>query len=169
MGAVFWMFKQEIILSWRALSDHLGFSSRAILDIDTELPNFERHQFWREISRDEYFFQPQTSDMEHPTLRMFHKWIGYNLFPRDDIRKASVGDLQLLYVVINKIYILPVSLLVSHWLGTPSLQGHVGCTSLITRLASSLILLDNSSLEFIDELQIYNGYDSFRHTRMLKK
>jgi len=33
------------------------FSSRCILDIDTDLSNFERHQFWREISRDEYFFQ----------------------------------------------------------------------------------------------------------------
>jgi hypothetical protein len=92
---------------------------------------------------------------------MFHKWIRYNLFPRDDIRKVRVGDLQLLYVVVNKIHILPVTLLVSHWLGTPSLQGPVGCTSLITHLASSLNLLENSSLEFIDELQIYNGHDSF--------
>jgi len=86
------MFKQEIMLSWRELSDHLGFSSRFILDIDTNLPNFERNQFWREVSRDEYFFQPRTSDMEHPTLQIFHKWIGYNLFYRDDIRKLRVGD-----------------------------------------------------------------------------
>jgi len=66
-GIAFRMFKQEIMLSWRELSDHLGFSSRCILDIDTDLPNFERNQFWRGISRDEYFFQPRTN-MEHPTL-----------------------------------------------------------------------------------------------------
>jgi hypothetical protein len=40
--------------------------------------------------------------MKHPTLRMFHKWLGYNLFHRDDIRKVRVGDLQLLYAAIKK-------------------------------------------------------------------
>jgi len=100
---------------------------------------------------------------------MFHKWLGYNLFYRDDIRKVRVGDLQLLYVDINKVPTSLITLLVSHWLSIPSLQGPVGCTSLITRLASNLHLLENSSLEFIDELRIYHGYDTFRQARMLKK
>ena len=59
--------------------------------------------------------------------------------------------------------------MVSHWLSIPSLQGPVGCTSLITRLASNLHLLENSSLDFIEELRIYHGYDTFRQARMLKK
>jgi len=100
---------------------------------------------------------------------MFHKWLGYNLFNRDDIRKVRVGDLQLLYVAINKVPTSPITLLVSHWLSIPSLQGPVGCTSFITRLATNLHLLENSSLEFIDELRIYHGYDTFRQARMLKK
>ena len=168
-GIAFRMFKQDIMLSWRELSDHFGFSSRCILNIDSDLPNFERHQFWREISRDDFYSQARTSDMEHSTLRMFHKWLGYNLFYRDDIRKVRVWDLQLLYAAINKVSTSPVTLLVSHWLSIPSLQGPVGCTSLITRLASSLHLLENSSLEFIDELRIYHGYDTFREARMWKK
>jgi len=150
------MFKQQIMLSWRELSDHLGFSSRCILNIDSDPPNFERHQFWREISRDNFYSQARTSDMEHPTLRMFHKWLGYNLFYRDDIRNVRVGDLKLLYAAINKVPTSPVTLLVSHWLTVPSPQGPVGCTSLITRLASNLHLLENSSLEFVDELRIYH-------------
>jgi len=44
-GIAFQMFKQDFMLSWRELSDHLSFSSRCILDIDSDLPNFERHQF----------------------------------------------------------------------------------------------------------------------------
>jgi len=107
--------------------------------------------------------------MEHPTLRMFHKWLGYNLFYLDDIRKVRVGDLQLLYAAINKVPTSPVTLLVSHWLSVPSLQGPVGCTSLITLLASNLHLLENLSLEFIAELRIYHGDDTFRQARMLKK
>lgn len=168
-GIVFRMFKQDIMLSWRELSDHLGFSPRCLLDIDTGLPNFDRNQFWREISRDLSFNQPRTSDMEHPTLRMFHKWLGYNLFFRDDIRKVRIGDLQLLYAAINKTAVSPVMLLVSHWLAIPTLQGPVGCTSLVTRLATNLNLLENSSLEFIDESRTYHGYDTFRQARMLKR
>jgi len=168
-GISFRMFKQDIMLSWRELSNHLGFPPRSILDLDSGLPNFEKHQFWREISRDELFYQPRTSDMEHPTLRMFHKWLGYNLFFRDDLRKVRVGDLQLIYAAINKIQVSPVTLLVAHWLGTPTLQGPVGCTSLITRLAVSLKLLENSSLEFIEEPRFYHGYDTFRYARMLKR
>jgi len=168
-GIAFRMFKHDIMLSWRELSDHLSFYSRCILDINSDLPNFERHQFWREKSRDEFYSQAQTSDMEHPTLRMIHKWLGYNLFHRDDIRKVRIGDLQLLYAAINKVPTSPVTSLVSHWLSIPSLQGPVSCTSLITHLASNLNLLENSSLEFIDELRIYHGYDTFRQARMLKK
>lgn len=67
-GIAFRMFKQGIMLSWRELSNHLGFSSRFILDIDSDLPNFERHQFKREISWDEFYSQARTSDMEHPLL-----------------------------------------------------------------------------------------------------
>jgi len=48
-GIVFWMFKQEIMLSWRELSDHLGFSSRCILNIDSDLPNFETPLLERDI------------------------------------------------------------------------------------------------------------------------
>ena len=87
----------------------------------------------------------------------------------DDIRKVRVGDLQLLYVAISKVPTSPVTLLVSHWLSIPSLQGPVGSTSLITRLATNLHLLENSSLDFIEELIIYHGYDTFRQARMLKK
>jgi len=100
---------------------------------------------------------------------MFHKWLGYNLYHRDDIRKVRVGDLQLLYAAINKIPTSPITLLVSHWLSMPSLHGPVGCTSLVTHLASNLNLLENSSFEFIDELRIYHGYDTFRQARMLTK
>jgi len=49
--------------------------------------------------------------MEHPTLKMFHKWLGYNLFHRDDIRKVRIGDLQLLYAAVNKVPTSPVTLL----------------------------------------------------------
>jgi len=47
-------------------------------------------------------------------FQMFHKWIGYNLFHCDNIRKVRVGDLQLIYAAINKVPISPATLSVAH-------------------------------------------------------
>jgi hypothetical protein len=95
--------------------------------------------------------------------------MGFALFPRDDPRKVRVGDLQLLYAALKKVKVSPVHLLVSHWFTTLDLIGPIGCTSLITRLAVSLNLLENASLDFIKEARPCFGYESFRHGRMLKR
>ena len=115
-----------------------------------------------------FIVKPEPLTWNTPLLGCSTNGLG-TIFSRDDIRKVRVEDLQLLYAAINKVPTSPVTLLVSHCLSVPSLQRPVGCTSHITRLASNLHLLENSSLEFIDELRIYHGYDTFRQARMLKK
>jgi hypothetical protein len=49
------------------------------------------------------------------------------------------------------------------------LMGPVGCTSLITRLSTNLGALNNSSVNFIEEVRPCYGYESFRHARILKR
>jgi hypothetical protein len=80
-GVTFRLFAREFSLTWRELSNLLGFPTNAALDLDTALVDFDRHKFWSEISRDFIFYQPYTSDMEHPTLRFLHKWMGFAFFP----------------------------------------------------------------------------------------
>jgi hypothetical protein len=60
-----------------------------------------------------------------------------------------------------------VRLLVEHWLATPNLKGSIGCTSLVTRIAFGLNLLENASL--INEFRPYIGYEHFRHAHLLKR
>jgi hypothetical protein len=133
------------------------------------LPGFEKKQFWKEMTGEDFYFQARTNSIQLPTLHFLHKWMGYAMFPRDDIRKVRVGDLQLLYAVLKKIRISPVRLLVAHWFSTHELMGPVGCTSLITRLATNLGALNNSSVNFIEEARPCYGYESFRHARILKR
>jgi hypothetical protein len=137
--------------------------------LEQALEDFDKHKFLRELSRDDIFVQPRVSDIEHPTLRFLHKWMGFVFFPWDDPHKVIEGDLQLMYAAVKKIRVLPVRLLVEHWLATPNLKGAVGCTLLVTRIAFGLNLLENASLEYINEFRPYIGYEHFRHAHLLKR
>jgi hypothetical protein len=95
--------------------------------------------------------------------------MGFVFFSRDDPRKVREGDLQLMYAAVKKIRVSLVRLLVEHWLATPNLKGNVGCTSLVTRIAFGLNLLENASLEYINEFRPNIGYEHFRHAHLLKR
>jgi hypothetical protein len=137
-GVTFRFFKETFNLTWRELSNHLCFHPRAAIDLDDALPDFEKNQFWKEMTGEYFYFEARTNSIQLPTLHFLHKWMGYSKFPRDDIRKVKVGDLQLLYAALKKIRVSPVRLLVAHWFSTHELMDPVGCTSLITRLATNL-------------------------------
>jgi hypothetical protein len=49
-GVTFRLFYQEHTLSWRRLSNALGFAPGCILDIDTTLEDFDKLHFWANIS-----------------------------------------------------------------------------------------------------------------------
>lgn len=102
-GVTFRFFKEKFTLTWRELSNHLGFHPRAELDLDAALGDFNRYQFWKDLSREDFFYQPRTSDIKHPTLHFLHKWMGFALFLRDDPHKVRIGDLQLLYAALKKV------------------------------------------------------------------
>jgi hypothetical protein len=120
-GVYFRLFKREFYPTWRELSDLLNFPSNIPIDIDEALGDFEKHKFWTEISKHTVFYSHRTSDIEHPTLRFFHKYLGFTVFPHDDTSKVRVVDLQLMYAAIKNIKVSLVRLIISHWLIVPSI------------------------------------------------
>ena len=167
--AFFRLFKQSFTLTWRQLSNLLGFPPTAAIDLDAALEDINRHQFWQEFSRDTNFYQPRVSQIEHPTLRFLHKWIGIVFISRDDIRRVRVGDLLLIYAVVKKRQVSPVRLMVEHWLSIPSLIGEITCTSLTTRIATRLNLIEGADFEYIQNHRTYIGYEHFSHAHLLKR
>jgi hypothetical protein len=116
-----------------------------------------------------FFSNPMLVILSIQHFDSYIKWMGFVFFPRDDPRKVREGDLQLMYAVVKKIRVSLVRLLVEHWLATPNLKGVVGCTSLVTRISFGLNLLENASLEYINEFRPYIGYEHFRHAHLLKR
>ena len=68
-----------------------------------------------------------------------------------------------------KIKVSPVKFMMTQWLEILSLKGYVGCTSLVTRIAKNLGLLENASVTYIDVPRWLIDYDYFNHAQMLKK
>jgi len=60
-----------------------------------------------------------------------------------------VDELRILYAMVNKIKIAPVQEMVRQWLGNFRMSGPVECTSLVTRIATSLGVLNWARFSFI--------------------
>jgi hypothetical protein len=163
-GVTFQLFCQEHTLSWRKLSNALGFAEGCALDLDSSLEDFDRIHLWSDVTGKENTHKPRTNDIQHPTLRFFHKWISLVLFPR-----VRVGDMQLIYAVLKSQAVSPIKMLVEHWLSFPNLVGDISCTSLITWIADDLGILGDATIINIDTPREIIGYDYFRQGRWVMK
>ena len=72
-------------------------------------------------------------------LRLMHKWVAITLFPRDDPRPVRNDELILLYAMVKQ------------WLTIFRMTGPIECTSLVTRIASNMGILDGNPVPFIEE------------------
>jgi hypothetical protein len=168
-GVTFRLFCQEHNLSWRRLNNALGFADGCALDLDSSLEDFDRLHLWTDVTRKENAHKPRTNDIQHPTLRFFHKWISLVLFPRNDNISVRVGDMQLIYAALKRQVVSPIKMPVEHWLSFSNLVGDVGCTSLITWIADDLGILGDANIINIDTTCEIIGYDYFCQGRWVKK
>ena len=79
-----------------------------------------------------------------------HKWLGFFLFPISDLCTVRNDELKRLYTMIKRKKVSPVKFMMNHWIEIPGLKGDVGCTSLVTRIAKNLGLLEDASVTYID-------------------
>ena len=94
-----------------------------------------------------------------------HKWVAITLFPRDDPQTMRNDELMILYAMVNKIRVSPAKAVVKQWLTNFRMMGPIECTSLVTRIASNLRILDGNpvpSIEgpraLIDETYLVQGH-----------
>ena len=97
-----------------------------------------------------------------------HKWLGFSLFSRSVSHTVRNDELKLLYAMIKR-KVSPIKFMMTQWLETPGLKGDIRCTSLVTRIAKNLGLLENASVIYINVPRWLIDYDYFNHAQMLKK
>ena len=128
----------------------MGFHHKCRVDIEHVTRGYHKESFWHTISGLNAYTQPSCTDIQHPTLRLMHKWLALTCFPREDVRTIRIDELRILYAMVNKIKIAPVQEMVRQWLKKFRMSGPVECTSLVTRIATSLGVLKWARVSFID-------------------
>ena len=74
-----------------------------------------------------------------------------------------------MYAAMSRRQLSPVSLIVQHWMTMPQILGNISCTSLVTRIARHLGLLENASVSYRREERPIIGFDFFSKGHILKK
>jgi hypothetical protein len=79
------------------------------------------------------------------------------------------SELMILYAMVNKIKISTIMIVVKQWLTNFKMTSLIECTSLITRIASSMGILDGNVIPFIEDPRVLidESYLIYGHT--LKK
>ena len=139
----------------------LGFDKNCNHNLDRAVEGFDRVDFWKEISDKDSSSQPRTSEIHNPTLRFMHRWLAMTLFPRNDLHTVRVDEMKIMYAMLSKTRISPVIGMIDYWLGTFQRDEYVECTSLITRLARNMGLVDRALINYIPTDRVYLDYDHF--------
>jgi len=80
------------------------------------------------------------------------KWLGFSLFSRNDFCAVRNDELKLLYAIVKRRKVSPGQFMMKQCKEISDLKGDVGCTSLVTRIAKNLGLLENASVAYIDDI-----------------
>ena len=146
------MFEEEHFCTWKDLAKHIGFQRRCLIDLDHALIGFNRHKFWNEILGQVVVgkFQPRNMGIQHPTLRLMHRWIAMTLFSRQDIRVVCNDEMKILYAMIKKIKIAPVKEIFKHWLELlKTFSTSISCTSLVTCIGTGVSAIEDRDIDYI--------------------
>lgn len=94
--------------------------------------------------------------------------MGTTLFPREDDRTVRVEDLKLMFAMVKRRKVSPVKFMMLQWSEIFKRKGNVKCSSLVTRLANSLGLMENSLVTYIAGDRPFITIDHFRQGQSLK-
>jgi hypothetical protein len=74
------MFNQEYKITWNQFSCALDFAANCSLDLELATRRFNILEFWEAITGLCECEYPRTNEIQNPTLRFLHRWIGVTLF-----------------------------------------------------------------------------------------
>ena len=86
------------------------------VDFENATRDFNKLEFWYDITERDECDKPRTNHIHNPTLRFMHHWIGITLLTHNDVRIVKNDDLRVMYAMVHKIHVPPVKVMLEHWL-----------------------------------------------------
>ncbi|RLN09812.1 hypothetical protein C2845_PM11G17820 [Panicum miliaceum] len=144
----FRFFDEQYKLMAKELSVALGFDKKCLLDpsVLTKTYKYDRTTWWNEISVEPVSSKNSIVCIHHATLRMIAKWIGMVVHLCSDLRLCSLPELQYLFAMAKKIKLSPVMSMLAHWKKMIADRSPINITTLVTRIATHVKVLDNAQV-----------------------
>jgi hypothetical protein len=143
----------------------LGFHRRCILD-PKELAkkhHYDQNSWWSAISNEPVSSKNSIVSIHNPTLRFLAKWLAMVVHPHADLCLCSLPELQYLYAMAKQIRCSPVRTMLAHWQKMISGKSPIDMTSLITRIARYIGVMNNAEVTFMPEIEAFRYEVSLEH------
>jgi hypothetical protein len=105
--------------------------SKSCLPESSAMRNFNKVEFSDAISGKSA--RLRFSNMHNPSLRFFHRWMSFMLFPMAELHSVTTHELKCLFAMINKIKYTPIADIVDYFKNVHKMSGPIECTCMVTR------------------------------------
>ena len=132
-------------------SNALGFSKKCILEANalTDDLEYDLSAWWNEISDEPVSSKNSIVSIHNPTLRVLAKYLAMVVFSRADLRLCSSSELMCIYAMAKKIRYSPIRGMVAHWQNMITRKSPIDVTSLVTRIARYVGVLENAQVTYL--------------------
>jgi hypothetical protein len=96
-------------------------------------------------------------------MRFLVKWLAMVVLSRTDLCLCSLPELQCLYAMANKIRFSPVRSMLAHWQKMISGRSPIDITSLVTRVARYVNVMDGAKVTFLPKTEAYRYEVGLEH------
>ena len=107
--------------------------------------------FFNTISNEPVSSKNSIVSIHNPTLRFLAKWLAMVVHPRADLRLYSLPELQYLYAMAKQICCSLVRTMLAHWQKKISGKSPIDMTSLVTRIARYVGVMEIAEVTFLPE------------------
>jgi hypothetical protein len=161
----FHFFNEQFEMSLKQFSIALGFHKRCILDPNTLATNYQydRSSWWSLIFDEPVSSKNSIVSIHNPILRFLAMWLAMVVHTHSNLHLYSLPELQCLYAMVNKIHFSPIRSMIAHWQMMISGKGPIDMTSLVTRLAKYVSVLENSQVTYLPQTEAYQYEVSLEH------
>jgi hypothetical protein len=162
----FCLFGKSFGCDFSRFSELLDFS-QSCLPESSAMRNFNKVEF-----SDAIFGKSarlRFNDIHHPSLRFFHRWMSFMLFPMAELRSITTPELKCLFAMVNRIKYTPIADIVDYFKNVHKMLGSIKCTSMATWIAMNLGCLKMAYLAYIEGDVPGLGLGHFVHAHILRE
>jgi hypothetical protein len=162
----FCLFGKSFDCDFSRFSELLDFS-KSCLPESSDMRNFNKVEFSDAISGKSA--RLRFSDIHNPSLKFFHRWMSFTLFPMVELNPVTTPELKSLLAMVNRIKYTPIADIVDYFKNVPKMSGPIECTSMVTQIAINLGCLKMANLAYIEGNVPDLGFDHFVHAHIFRE